>query len=149
MARITPSPNFRAISPGGRLAPYVRFSLANIHGGSSTDPEAKPLTLGHFSLRGFSPRFRPPLSGRNPLWGIMSVYENDYTKMQQFSLVILTSRFEATRGLFRDGPRHFEPRSDDEDDAWAGTPSPNFLGFPAPKPRSYHRGLQKCNKLDG
>ncbi|GBN22333.1 Photoreceptor-specific nuclear receptor [Araneus ventricosus] len=28
----------------------------------------------------------------------------------------------ATRGLFRDGPRNFEPRSDDEDDAWAGTP---------------------------
>ncbi|GBL53181.1 hypothetical protein AVEN_160553-1 [Araneus ventricosus] len=26
-------------------------------------------------------------------------------------LVALTSRFEATRGLFWDGPRHFEPRS--------------------------------------
>ncbi|GBM53226.1 hypothetical protein AVEN_14244-1 [Araneus ventricosus] len=32
-------------------------------------------------------------------------------------LVILTSRLEATRGLFWDGPRNFEPRSDDEDDA--------------------------------
>ncbi|GBM24737.1 hypothetical protein AVEN_141811-1 [Araneus ventricosus] len=40
-------------------------------------------------------------------------------------LVILTSRFEATRGLFWDEPRNFEPRSDDEDDTWAGSPSPN------------------------
>ncbi|GBO30438.1 hypothetical protein AVEN_74022-1 [Araneus ventricosus] len=32
------------------------------------------------------------------------------------SLVILTSRFEATRELFWDGPRNFEPRSDYEDD---------------------------------
>ncbi|GBM74784.1 hypothetical protein AVEN_38714-1 [Araneus ventricosus] len=39
-------------------------------------------------------------------------------------LVILTSRFEATRGLFWDDPRNFEPRS--EDDTTAGTPSPNF-----------------------
>ncbi|GBM13573.1 hypothetical protein AVEN_123986-1 [Araneus ventricosus] len=31
-------------------------------------------------------------------------------------LVVLTSRFEATRGLFWDGPSDFEPRSDDEDD---------------------------------
>ncbi|GBL78669.1 hypothetical protein AVEN_65241-1 [Araneus ventricosus] len=28
----------------------------------------------------------------------------------------------ATRGLFWDGPRNCEPRSDDEDDTWAGTP---------------------------
>ncbi|GBM46985.1 hypothetical protein AVEN_217287-1 [Araneus ventricosus] len=28
----------------------------------------------------------------------------------------LTSRCEATRGLFWDGPRNFEPPSDDEDD---------------------------------
>ncbi|GBN02297.1 hypothetical protein AVEN_70736-1 [Araneus ventricosus] len=33
----------------------------------------------------------------------------------EFSLVILTSRFEATRGLFYDGPRNFEPRSDEKD----------------------------------
>ncbi|GBM47885.1 hypothetical protein AVEN_75310-1 [Araneus ventricosus] len=26
------------------------------------------------------------------------------------------------RGLFRDGPGNFEPRSDDEDDIWVGTP---------------------------
>ncbi|GBL88939.1 hypothetical protein AVEN_159028-1 [Araneus ventricosus] len=31
-------------------------------------------------------------------------------------LVILTSRFEATRGLFWDGLRNFEPQSDDEVD---------------------------------
>ncbi|GBN15391.1 hypothetical protein AVEN_233920-1 [Araneus ventricosus] len=39
-------------------------------------------------------------------------------------------RFEATRGLFRDGPRNFEPRSDDEDDTRAGTLSPNFRATP-------------------
>ncbi|GBM68896.1 hypothetical protein AVEN_117467-1 [Araneus ventricosus] len=43
------------------------------------------------------------------------------TLAQWFGLVILTSRFEATQGLFVDGPRNFETRSDDEDDAWAGT----------------------------
>ncbi|GBN82359.1 hypothetical protein AVEN_248716-1 [Araneus ventricosus] len=32
------------------------------------------------------------------------------------SLVILTSCFEATRGLFWDGPHNLGPRSDDEDD---------------------------------
>ncbi|GBM32407.1 hypothetical protein AVEN_239797-1 [Araneus ventricosus] len=39
-----------------------------------------------------------------------------YNVKNEISLVILTSRFEATRGLFWDGPRNFEPRSDDEDD---------------------------------
>ncbi|GBM42059.1 hypothetical protein AVEN_268957-1, partial [Araneus ventricosus] len=29
-------------------------------------------------------------------------------------------------GYFWDGPRNFEPRSDDEDDTCAATPSPNF-----------------------
>ncbi|GBM06826.1 hypothetical protein AVEN_173586-1 [Araneus ventricosus] len=48
-----------------------------------------------------SPSFRLPLSPK-------------------FSLSTLTSRFEATRGPFWDGPHHFEPRSDDED-IWAGT----------------------------
>ncbi|GBN14158.1 hypothetical protein AVEN_137125-1 [Araneus ventricosus] len=38
----------------------------------------------------------------------------------RFSLVILTSRFEATRGLFWDGPRN------DED----GAPSPRFHATP-------------------
>ncbi|GBM82178.1 hypothetical protein AVEN_178935-1 [Araneus ventricosus] len=47
------------------------------------------------------------------------------------SLVILTSRFEATRGLFWDEPRNFEPRSDDKDDTLAGNPSPNFHTTPA------------------
>ncbi|GBM29554.1 hypothetical protein AVEN_206396-1 [Araneus ventricosus] len=37
---------------------------------------------------------------------------------------------KTTRGLFRDGPRNFEPRSDDEDDTRAGTPSPNFSATP-------------------
>ncbi|GBM91568.1 hypothetical protein AVEN_84476-1, partial [Araneus ventricosus] len=49
-----------------------------------------------------------------------------------FSLVILTSRFEATGGLFWEGPRNVEPRSDDEDTPeLAGTPFPNFRTTPA------------------
>ncbi|GBM43032.1 hypothetical protein AVEN_215166-1 [Araneus ventricosus] len=40
---------------------------------------------------------------------------------KNLGLGILTSRFEATRGLFWGGPRNFEPRSDDEDGVWAGT----------------------------
>ncbi|GBM31246.1 hypothetical protein AVEN_223444-1 [Araneus ventricosus] len=48
----------------------------------------------------------------------------------RFTLVILTSRFEATRGLFWDGPRNFEPRSDEEGDARAGIPSPSFHATP-------------------
>ncbi|GBM99918.1 hypothetical protein AVEN_248275-1 [Araneus ventricosus] len=48
-------------------------------------------------------------------------------KHKRCRLVILTSRFEATRGLFWDGPRNFEPRSDDEDDTYElAPPSPNF-----------------------
>ncbi|GBN02106.1 hypothetical protein AVEN_9675-1 [Araneus ventricosus] len=45
-------------------------------------------------------------------------------------LVILKSCFEATLVLFWDGPRHFEPQSDDKDDARAGSPSPNFRTTP-------------------
>ncbi|GBL81637.1 hypothetical protein AVEN_93428-1 [Araneus ventricosus] len=45
-------------------------------------------------------------------------------------LVTLTSPFEATRGRFWNGPRNFEPRSDDEDDIRAGTPFPNFRTTP-------------------
>ncbi|GBM98815.1 hypothetical protein AVEN_46311-1 [Araneus ventricosus] len=39
-----------------------------------------------------------------------------------FSLVILTSRVQVTRGLFCDGPRNFEPRTDDKDDSFACIP---------------------------
>ncbi|GBM25343.1 hypothetical protein AVEN_232473-1 [Araneus ventricosus] len=85
-----------------------------------------------------------------------------------FSLVILTSRFEATRGLFWDGPRNFEPGQMTRATPELAPPSPNFhatptggrlattydlacnrprifsgIGFrtwnpPAPKPRPYH-----------
>ncbi|GBN54183.1 hypothetical protein AVEN_97301-1 [Araneus ventricosus] len=48
-----------------------------------------------------------------------------------FSLVILTSHFEATRGVFWVGTRNFEPRSDDESDARACAPSPSFRATPA------------------
>ncbi|GBM56392.1 hypothetical protein AVEN_132864-1 [Araneus ventricosus] len=45
-------------------------------------------------------------------------------------LVLLTFRFDATRGLFWNRPRNFEPRSDDEDDTWEATASPNFRTTP-------------------
>ncbi|GBM50095.1 hypothetical protein AVEN_223304-1 [Araneus ventricosus] len=41
------------------------------------------------------------------------------------------SCFKATRWLFLKGPRHFEPRSDDED-----APAPSFLAAPAEDVRS-------------
>ncbi|GBM80351.1 hypothetical protein AVEN_171870-1 [Araneus ventricosus] len=48
-----------------------------------------------------------------------------------YSIVIVTSRVETTRGLFRDGLLKFEPRSNSENDIWAGTPSPSFHTAPA------------------
>ncbi|GBM84696.1 hypothetical protein AVEN_93078-1 [Araneus ventricosus] len=57
-------------------------------------------------------------------------YLNDTLHLLTQGLDILTSRFEVTRGLFWDGPRNFEPRSDDDDDTLAGTPSPNFRIIP-------------------
>ncbi|GBM26981.1 hypothetical protein AVEN_47183-1 [Araneus ventricosus] len=47
------------------------------------------------------------------------------------SLVIITSRFEATRGPFWDGHRNLEPLSNHGDDTRAGSPSPNFRTTPA------------------
>ncbi|GBN61782.1 hypothetical protein AVEN_89385-1 [Araneus ventricosus] len=38
------------------------------------------------------------------------------SRLSPVSLVILASHFEATRGLIWEGPRNFEPRSDDEGD---------------------------------
>ncbi|GBM43695.1 hypothetical protein AVEN_26562-1 [Araneus ventricosus] len=49
-----------------------------------------------------------------------------YTVNKIESEFIITSRFEATRGLFWVGHRNLEPRSDDEDDTSAGAPSPKF-----------------------
>ncbi|GBM90823.1 hypothetical protein AVEN_103541-1 [Araneus ventricosus] len=43
---------------------------------------------------------------------------------QALYLVISTSRFEVAGGLFWDGLRNFEPRSDDKDDTWAVTTTP-------------------------
>ncbi|GBM06485.1 hypothetical protein AVEN_58326-1 [Araneus ventricosus] len=44
--------------------------------------------------------------------------------------VRLTSRFETTRGLFRDLPRNFEPRSDGEDDTELAPSFPSFRATP-------------------
>ncbi|GBM19244.1 hypothetical protein AVEN_61719-1 [Araneus ventricosus] len=43
-----------------------------------------------------------------------------------FSLVILTPRFDAPRGLFLEGPRKIVSWSDDEDNTSTGTTSQNF-----------------------
>ncbi|GBM90447.1 hypothetical protein AVEN_111253-1 [Araneus ventricosus] len=61
------------------------------------------------------------------------------------SLVILTSRSEATRGIFWDGPRKFEPLSVDEDDTRAGIPSPNFHATPTGGRLATTYSL-KCNR---
>ncbi|GBM94814.1 hypothetical protein AVEN_26526-1 [Araneus ventricosus] len=53
-----------------------------------------------------------------------------HNKFSYISFVVLTSRFEATRELFWDGPRHFEPRSDDEGGTSADTPSPSIYATP-------------------
>ncbi|GBM82288.1 hypothetical protein AVEN_214686-1 [Araneus ventricosus] len=66
------------------------------------------------------PTRNPTISGTNP----------KVLKSFSFSLVTLTSRFEATRGPFWDGPRHFEMRSDNENNTSTGTPSPNFRTTP-------------------
>ncbi|GBM00423.1 hypothetical protein AVEN_179232-1 [Araneus ventricosus] len=57
------------------------------------------------------------------------------------------SQFEATRGLFWDRPPNFEPRSDDEDDTRAGTPSPNFRTTPTEGhlPRTYDLTCNRPN----
>ncbi|GBN81644.1 hypothetical protein AVEN_256535-1 [Araneus ventricosus] len=49
---------------------------------------------------------------------------------RQFRFDILTSRFEASRVLFWDGPHSFESWLDEEDDAWARLLSPNFRTKP-------------------
>ncbi|GBN98084.1 hypothetical protein AVEN_221865-1 [Araneus ventricosus] len=38
----------------------------------------------------------------------------DVSDLGMFSLIVLTSRFEVTGGVFWDGPRSFEPRSNDD-----------------------------------
>ncbi|GBM88489.1 hypothetical protein AVEN_269363-1 [Araneus ventricosus] len=50
---------------------------------------------------------------------------NEKLDLVYFSLVILTFCFKATRGLFSDGHRNFEPRSDDENDTCSGIPAPH------------------------
>ncbi|GBL85755.1 hypothetical protein AVEN_193199-1 [Araneus ventricosus] len=50
------------------------------------------------------------------------IFNHSYDHVHRFSLVILTTRFEATQGLFWDGPRNFETWSHDEDDSRVGNP---------------------------
>ncbi|GBM90656.1 hypothetical protein AVEN_141686-1 [Araneus ventricosus] len=53
---------------------------------------------------------------------------------------MLTSRFEATRGLLWDGPRNFATHLNYEDDTRAGKTSPNFRTTPASSPSIPGRG---------
>ncbi|GBN34755.1 hypothetical protein AVEN_81519-1 [Araneus ventricosus] len=59
-----------------------------------------------------------------------SYYMNDLISLWRCSWSTFEKDGTATRGLFWDEPRNFEPRSDDEDDAWAVTPSPSFHATP-------------------
>ncbi|GBN16058.1 hypothetical protein AVEN_197252-1 [Araneus ventricosus] len=74
-------------------------------------------------------------------------------KFEGFVLVILTSRFEATRGLFWEKPPNFKLRTDDTDDTRAGTHSLNFRTTPTrdptynltcnrPNTRKFFRGMK-------
>ncbi|GBM52346.1 hypothetical protein AVEN_229574-1 [Araneus ventricosus] len=47
------------------------------------------------------------------------------------TLSVIRQSIDASRGLFCDEPRHSELRSDDEDDAGAGAPSPSFRTTPS------------------
>ncbi|GBO24472.1 hypothetical protein AVEN_260460-1, partial [Araneus ventricosus] len=60
-------------------------------------------------------------------------------------LVILTSRFEGTRGMFRDGSRTFDLRSDDKDDTSAVINSPTLGTTPAAR-RSAITHDVACNR---
>ncbi|GBM47836.1 hypothetical protein AVEN_5212-1 [Araneus ventricosus] len=51
-------------------------------------------------------------------------------EIEEFSLVILAPRFEATRSLFSDGPCSFKLWLDDEDDTRAGYTFPSFHATP-------------------
>ncbi|GBM85849.1 hypothetical protein AVEN_37495-1 [Araneus ventricosus] len=55
------------------------------------------------------------------------------------------SIFEATRGLFWNEPRNFEPQTDDVDDTCAATPIPNFRTTSAGGSGSPKYDL-KCNR---
>ncbi|GBM48660.1 hypothetical protein AVEN_150224-1 [Araneus ventricosus] len=50
--------------------------------------------------------------------------------MKSVRLVILTTRFEAPRGIFWYRPRNFELRSNEEEACQLATPSPNFHATP-------------------
>ncbi|GBN00978.1 hypothetical protein AVEN_223699-1 [Araneus ventricosus] len=80
-----------ACSVGGEVAyaSYLRY------------PHRKMSNRGQFCPKGNTFSFRPRFTT---------------SQLRFSSRYILTSRFEATRGLFWDGPRKLEPRSDDEDD---------------------------------
>ncbi|GBN31429.1 hypothetical protein AVEN_84786-1 [Araneus ventricosus] len=52
--------------------------------------------------------------GNNRLQSYSQEFKRPKLELPGFSLVIFTSRFEATRRLFLEGTRNFEPRSDDE-----------------------------------
>ncbi|GBM47426.1 hypothetical protein AVEN_175605-1 [Araneus ventricosus] len=58
------------------------------------------------------------------------------------SMQLMRAFQQETRGLFWDGPRNFEPRSDDEDD----TPSPNFYATPTERRLATTHDLA-CNRL--
>ncbi|GBM93752.1 hypothetical protein AVEN_190390-1, partial [Araneus ventricosus] len=56
------------------------------------------------------------------MWPVRKFKVSQELSFSLLSLAILTSRFEATRGIFWNRPHKFEPRSDNENDTGDGTP---------------------------
>ncbi|GBM84511.1 hypothetical protein AVEN_147626-1 [Araneus ventricosus] len=77
---------------------------------------------------GWTNLFYPSISKRTSVYNCIEILRTlsgqrvKSLSLMWFSLVMLTSRVEAAQGLFWDRSRHFEPRSDVEDDSWAGKP---------------------------
>ncbi|GBM09578.1 hypothetical protein AVEN_29430-1 [Araneus ventricosus] len=89
----------------------------------------EPSTLS-WDMEGLAPAFGSKGNGTNCIFNLLCD-EAQHRSSAFCSLVVFTSHFEATRGLFWDGPHNFEPRLDDEGDTRAGTPSPNFRTTPS------------------
>ncbi|GBM26988.1 hypothetical protein AVEN_47188-1 [Araneus ventricosus] len=117
--------NLRNVSYCGHIGPHIRmvFSSNRV---SSLDPsnfEIESIPRVHSGLLNLPCMWvwrklnLLPMAKRHLSGMVCKSEEGSPTQ----ELVILTSRFEVTRGLFWDGPLNFEPRSDDEYDNRAGT----------------------------
>ncbi|GBN03889.1 hypothetical protein AVEN_132942-1 [Araneus ventricosus] len=113
----------------GRLILYARFNVhqTHVHDRSINEnwvsnlelsgPGAETSPLVHRGPQAITPTAKSEVYDRLiDDTNVLMKKEEVYKSTIYFGLVILTSRFEATRGLFWDGPRNFEPRSNEEND---------------------------------